>query len=161
MPKYLIKLLLGIALVFVLFFVCCPLYLKKCVFRTNFYFEGKSTTEILDICRQSMKVKFPKSTRFLNANDSSALNSKIFFLKIEMDKRDLADFLISSPFHNQELSNKEICVDNETFSWWTPEKAKIFKSGRTKVPENSTLEILIDYTNEDRPIIYLLLFGTD
>lgn len=106
-----------------------------------------------------MHLTFPESTRPLNAAYENGGFDDAVFLKVEMDKQDLATFVKNSPFANAYLRSDQSPIhDQKDLTWWNPDAAKTYKSSQVILPSNDALNILVDLDDDKKVVVYLLWY---
>ncbi|MCK5271517.1 MAG: hypothetical protein KAJ52_03030 [Sedimentisphaerales bacterium] len=110
-----------------------------------------------------MDIEFPPSTRLINFKEYYGIDDTVY-LKIEIDKKKLQNFLTNSPFANEILAEpKDNPIPDIGFvgpSWWNTKSVKNWKSGQIRLPNLSYLNIFLDLDHTDKIIIYLEWFTT-
>ena len=100
-----------------------------------------------------MRVSPPDSARVLARYDEGGFRGTRFFLTLEMDRRDLAGFLQSSPF-------AEIPFDRETDQQFKyAGNLKTLKTAQVVLSKSEVLNIGVRTTNAERVTVYLVLNG--
>jgi len=110
---------------------------------------------LLGIFSDKMKVKFPPETSIINIRQLRKLYGRAW-LKVEINRESLQEFIESSPFANNELrDDRRFCVNDPNVPWWDPEKPRNCKSGETHISDIDVLRILVDLDDPNTAIIYL------
>lgn len=116
---------------------------------------------LLQKCGERMQVEFPASTRVLGFAEGAQLQSWVYFLKIEIDGKDLQSLIDNSPFAGKGfLRVSQLSTGPE--KWWNDhESVKNLASQQiTLQPRGSGwLTILIDLDNQENNLVYLEFSG--
>lgn len=103
-----------------------------------------------------MGVTFPASTNFLLFHYIDSMDDAMW-LKIELPASDLPAFIAQPVLANAEWSNQSRKVsDMPKVPEWTPSQVQHFRADQIKLPSAEYLNVMIDETDTDKTIIYLM-----
>jgi len=137
-------------------------------------FHGRLGTEItttsvtpsqLAECAGLMHIAFPPSTKAIGFHKQEWQDTHIL-LKVTVDRKELDQFLTSSPFAGKELRRDQIRISGGiALTWWDDawdlkeyewkEGQAAFVSEEADLPGADGLNVLIDLRDPDRAVIYL------
>ena len=123
--------------------------------------EPDVTKEKLQQYQKVMHLTFPAGTRGLNAREATGGPDDMLYLKVEIDREELDSFLEDSPFADANLRSDQKFVGNEKGqTWWRPDDVKTYKSAQVFLPQGEVLNILLDFDQEKKVVIYLMWHET-
>ena len=111
-------------------------------------------------CAGRMSVVFPQSARPVGVYERHGMDDSIH-LKVDIDIRDLAQFIQNSPFIGITLSdNSRSVFPLKRLSWWDIENVVKYQSGEVQLPDASYLKILIGLDDPNIASLYIHWFET-
>ena len=118
------------------------------------------TPQKLSECSARMSVVFPQSARPIRISESHGMDDAIF-LKVEINRNDLARFIQGSPFAGMVLrTDRHRLSPRKRLSWWDVDSIANFQSGEVQLPDASYLRILIGLDKPTKAMLYLEWFET-
>lgn len=119
-----------------------------------------SASQLQD-CVTKMRLVLPSDVRVLGWKKMAGMDD-IVFLKISIKPTDVPSFLSSSPFANVPLSRSQQYLhdDDAGEEWWKPSGSQRYRSGQVTLPAAEVLSILLDESDPDSQVVYLMWHET-
>lgn len=109
---------------------------------------------------KDVRLAFPPATKYLVYYEENGIDASTY-LKVELSAVDLATFLQQQPLAGASWQAEGAwAVQNEGIPDWNPQKVARFRFQSFQLPNAEALRVLIDETDEQSKVVYLMWFST-